>query len=204
MVRGWAPAVLLDSYEAERRPVAEQTIALAAVNMRALPTELGDIAITTPGPDGEAARDAAATAVPMAKRAEFHSLGLVLGYGYGPDAAVQAPSTDVYLPRVRPGNRLPHTRSADGDTLFDLLGRGFAVLGPAAAAKPLVDAAAGLGVPISHTDLRTRGLAPADGCDVVLVRPDQHIALIGQPVDPLAILASAVRGFAPRPKPAKT
>lgn len=105
---------------------------------------------------------------------------------------------------MRPGNRLPHTRSADGNPLFDLLGREFTVLGPAAAAKPLVDAEAGLGVPMSHTDPRTRGFAPVDGCDVVLVRPDQHIARIGQPVDPLAILASAVRGFAPRPKPANT
>ena len=212
VVRGWAPAELLDSYEAERRPVAEQTIALAAANMRALPTELGDTAIMSPGLDGETARDAAATVIPMAKRAEFHSLGLVLGYGYGPDAAAQAPSTDVYRPQVRPGSRLPHARSADGSSLFDLLGREFTVLGPAPAAQLLIDAAVELGVPISHADPQAHGFAPVDAHNVVLVRPDQHIAWVGQPADrptdppadPRTIIASAIRGFAPMPSEANT
>lgn len=204
VVRGWAPPELLDSYEAERRPVAEQTIALAAVNMRALPTELGDTAITSPGPDGATARRAAAAVVLEAKRAEFHSLGLVLGYGYGPDAAAQAPGTDVYLPQVRPGNRLPHARSADGASLFDLLGRGFTVLGPAPAAQPLVDAAVELGVPVTHVDPQDHGFPPVAGPDAVLVRPDQHIAWVGRPADPRAVLGSAIRGFAALPGAAAT
>ena len=180
--------------------------------MRALPTELGDTAIVSPGPDGETARDAAATVIPLTKRAEFYSLGLVLGYGYGPDAAAQAPSTDVYRPQVRPGNRLPHARSADGSSLFDLLGREFTVLGPAPAAQPLIDAAAELGVPISHADPQTHGFAPVDAHNVVLVRPDQHIAWVGQPsdrstdppADPRAIIGSAIRGFAPLPSEPNT
>ncbi|ODU05700.1 MAG: hypothetical protein ABS81_06805 [Pseudonocardia sp. SCN 72-86] len=197
VAQGWAPVELLDSYEAERRPVAEQTIALAATNMRALPTELGDVAIMSPGPDGAAARDAAAEVVARTKRAEFHSLGLVLGYGYGPDAADQAPGTDVYLPRARPGNRLPHSRSADGRSLFDLLGREFTVLGAGPTAQPLLDAAAHLGVPVVHADPQDHGFAAVCGGDVVLVRPDQHIAWVGQPSDPRAVVMSAVRGFAP-------
>lgn len=205
----WAPAELLDSYEAERRPVAEQTIDLAASNMRALSIELGDAAIMSPGADGETARDAAATVIPVTKRSEFYSLGLVLGYGYGPDAAAQSPSTDVYRPQVKPGNRLPHARSADGSSLFDLLGREFTVLGPAAAAQLLIEAAVELGVPISHADPQTHGFAPVDAQNVVLVRPDQHIAWVGQPSvwstdpleDPRAIIGSAIRGFARRVHP---
>ncbi len=212
VIRGWAPVELLASYEAERRPVAEQTIRLAAVNMRALPTELGDAAIMAPGPDGGAARDAAAAVVRATKRAEFHSLGLVLGYGYGPDAAAQAPSTDVYRPQVRAGNRLPHARSAAGRSLFDLLGREFTVLGPAAAARPLLDAAAWVGVPIAHADPDAHGFAPVAGHDVVLVRPDQHIAWVGRISDPASdlrgdprtIIDSAVRGFAALPSGATT
>ncbi len=199
VIRGWAPVELLDSYEAERRPVAEQTIALAATNMRALPTELGDAAIMAPGPDGDAARDAAAAVVRATKRAEFHSLGLVLGYGYGPDAAAQAPSTDIYRPRVQPGNRLPHARSADGRSLFDLLGSEFTVLGPSAVAWPILDAAADLGVPLVHVDPVAHGFAPVDGRNVVLVRPDQHIAWVGSSADPRTIIGSAVRGFVPLP-----
>lgn len=207
VLQGWAPAELLGSYEAERRPVAEQTIDLAASNMRALSIELGNAAIMAPGTDGETARAAAAAVIPVAKRSEFYSLGLVLGYGYGPDAAAQAPSTDVYRPRVRPGNRLPHTRSADGSSLFDLLGREFTVLGSAAAAQPLIEAAVERGIPISHADPPTHGFAPVAAENVVLVRPDQHIAWCGrlsdQSNDPLneplneprAIIESAIRGF---------
>jgi len=203
--QGWAPAELLVSYEAERRPVAEQTVDLAAANMRALPIELGDAAIMSPGVDGEAARKAAAAAIAVAKRSEFYSLGLVLGYGYGPDAAAQAPSTDVYRPQVRPGNRLPHARSANGSSLFDLLGREFTVLGSAPAAQLLIEAAVDLGVPISHAAPQTHGFAPVAGQNVVLVRPDQHIAWVGHPSDqssdptedPRGIIRAALRGFAP-------
>lgn len=205
VMQGWAPAELLDSYETERRPVAKQTINLAATNMRALSIELGDAAMMLPGARGESGRAAAARVIPVAKRSEFYSLGLVLGYGYGPDSAAQAPSTDVYRPQVRPGNRLPHARSADGSSLFDLLGRTFTVLGPAPAAQPLIKAAVKLGVPIGHADPQTHGFAPVDAQHVVLVRPDQHIAWVGQLADqptdsledPRAIIESAIRGFAP-------
>ena len=207
--QGWAPTELLASYEAERRPVAKQTIDLAAASMRALPIEPGDAAIMSPGADGDNTRKAAAAAVAVVKRSEFYSLGLVLGYGYGRDTALQAPSTDVYRPRVQPGNRLPHTRSADGSSLFDLLGREFTVLGPAATAQVLVQAAGDLGVPVTHADPAVQGFAPVDGPHVVLVRPDQHIAWDGEPIDrstdplenPPAFIGSAIRGFGrPRPK----
>jgi 2-polyprenyl-6-methoxyphenol hydroxylase-like FAD-dependent oxidoreductase len=205
VAHGWAPAELLDSYEAERRPVAQQTIDLAAANMRALPIELGDPAIMLTGPDGETARRAATIAIAATKRSEFYSLGLVLGYGYGPDAAAQAPTTDVYRPQVKPGNRLPHSRSADGRSLFDLLGRDFTVLGPAPAALGIMDEAVDRGVPIVQADPQACGFAAVDNHNVVLVRPDQHIAWVGQPSDdpssplqnPSLIIESAIRGFVP-------
>jgi 2-polyprenyl-6-methoxyphenol hydroxylase-like FAD-dependent oxidoreductase len=44
VLHGWAPHELLDSYEAERRPVAEQTVAIAAANAAVLPTDLATAA----------------------------------------------------------------------------------------------------------------------------------------------------------------
>ncbi len=203
--RGWAPPELLDSYETERRPVAGQTIELAATNMKALPIELGDSAIMAGGPVGQSAREAAATAIKLAKRSEFYSLGLVLGYGYGPNSAAQSPTTEAYRPEVRPGNRLPHQRSADGRSLFDLLGPEFTVLGPAELTAPLIEAAAELGVPLWHVDPEEHGFAPVDEPNAVLVRPDQHIAWVGRPIitdddlpadgDARAVIAVARLGF---------
>ncbi|WP_353647422.1 FAD-dependent monooxygenase [Nakamurella sp. A5-74] len=214
VLNGWAPPELLDSYEAERRPVAERTIELAAVNMRALPIELGNPAMTTAGLPGQAAREAAATAIESVKRSEFYSLGLVLGHTYGPDPAAHSSSTEIYQPQVQPGNRLPHQRSMDGQSLYDLLGPEFTVLGPAEAAGPLVTAAAQLGVPLMQVDPQQNHFAAVDGTRAVLVRPDQHIAWVGQPsapdtddrseCHPRDIIRTALRGFNPPKTPAAT
>ena len=203
VLHGWAPPALLDSYEAERRPVARQTVELAATNMRALSIELGDEALMAAGPSGHSARAAAAIAIHIAKRSEFHSLGLVLGYGYGPDSAAQSPTTDVYIPQVRPGNRLPHTRSADGAFAVRPARAGVHPPRPAwNRAPPLIEAAAEMGVAVVACRPRGAGFAAVDGRNVVLVRPDQHIAWVGRstavspPGDPRAVLAAALLGFA--------
>lgn len=81
------------------------------------------------------------------------------------------------------------------------------MLGPAPAARVLIEAAGELGVPISHADPHTHGFAPVDAENVVLVRPDQHIAWVGQPSgpskdpmkDPRTIIKPAISGFAPLP-----
>ena len=129
VLAGWAPAALLESYDAERRPIAQQTIELAGTNMRALSIDLSSRDLVSDGPTGERARAAAAVAIEDVKRAEFYSLGLVLGYGYGPDSLRQAPTPEVYTPIVAAGNRLPHSRNAMRDSLFDLLGPEFTLLG---------------------------------------------------------------------------
>ncbi|WP_029144790.1 FAD-dependent monooxygenase [Microbacterium luticocti] len=194
VLHGWAPAALLDSYEDERRPIAQQTIDLAATNMRNLSIDLTSPALMADGPEGEAARAAAAQTIQATKRDEFHALGLVLGYGYGPDAAAQAPSTREYVPIAAPGNRLPHDRNAAGDSLFDLLGPEFTVLGPAG--PEWAQAAQARGIPLRVVDPVVHGFAPVAGDRLVLVRPDQHIAWIGGAADDAGTaLDAAVRGF---------
>ena len=69
-------------------------------------------------------------AIKAAKRAEFYSLGLVLGYGYGSDAAAtRLPSADVYRPIA--GSRQPAAAQPQRGrhSLYDLLGPEFTVLG---------------------------------------------------------------------------
>jgi 2-polyprenyl-6-methoxyphenol hydroxylase-like FAD-dependent oxidoreductase len=210
VLHGWAPPELLDSYEAERRPVAQQTIDLSATNMRALSIDLSSEALMQPGPDGDAARAAAAADIAVVKRAEFYSLGLVLGYGYGPDAAAQAPTTDVYLPSARPGNRLPHSRNGAGESLFDVLGEELTLLAGTGAAGASSDdwggewvtEAARREIPLAIVDPVALGFPPVAGEDAVLVRPDEHIAWVGDPVGGAGpALDAAVWGFGTPARP---
>jgi 2-polyprenyl-6-methoxyphenol hydroxylase-like FAD-dependent oxidoreductase len=161
---GWAPPELLASYEAERRGVAEQTLASAESNMRAL---AGDL------PADEAT-------IQRVKRFEFYSLGLVLGYSYAGSPLIQpcaplSPAADStsYRPTARPGARLPHAWFPDGASLYDRLGTGFTLLGPAGRGGSLAARARGRGIPLAVVE-------PPPGYpwreDFLLVRPDQHIA----------------------------
>jgi hypothetical protein len=201
VLRGWAPAALLDSYEAERRPVAERTIAAAGAQEAFLaPFAAGDL--DDDGPRGQELR-AAVAAVLQVKDPEFHSLGLVLGYDY-PDSPLVVPSggprpepTVTRYPSAHPGARLPHTWLPDGSSLYDLLGEEFTVLQLSLDADPrsLVEAAARTGVPLRVVDLsslpRLRRIYSAD---LVLVRPDQHVAWRGEQVEDAEALLAAVTG----------
>jgi hypothetical protein len=170
--QGWAPGGLLASYEPERRGVIEQTVASAAANMRSLASDL---------PRDE-------PAIQAAKRSEFHSLGLVLGYSYAgspviqPGAAparggAQAGDVTSYTPEAVPGARLPHAWLPGGASLYDRLGAGFTLLGPAGeedrGVAALQDRARRRGIPL--TVLRAPREYPW-GAEFLLVRPDQHIA----------------------------
>ncbi|WP_446680220.1 aromatic-ring hydroxylase C-terminal domain-containing protein, partial [Amycolatopsis pithecellobii] len=160
---------LLASYEAERRGVAEQTLASAVRNLQATGPALAPIA----------------EAIQASKTEEFHSLGLVLGYSYAGSPVVangeEPPALDVssYVPSTHPGSRLPHAWTAPGRTLYDDLGRGLTVLHPRAADP---DAVAGFAVAqgIPLTILPAPAGWPQEWAgDFLVVRPDQHIAWRG-------------------------
>jgi 2-polyprenyl-6-methoxyphenol hydroxylase-like FAD-dependent oxidoreductase len=164
VLQGWASPTLLDSYELERKPVAEQTIEIASENMRALPIDLAS----------QSGVSNTAAAIQESKNSEFHSLGLVLGYSYS-DSALHDPVH--YEPKSDPGSRLPHARFSDGTSLFDAIGPEFTLLAPIGAdVESIRGQAAALGVPLKIVE------PPTDypwGAETLLVRPDQHIAQRG-------------------------
>ena len=103
---------------------------------------------------------------------------------------------NTFEPSAHPGARLPHVWLPDGTSLYDLLGKEFTLvrLGPTADVDALSEAAARLGVPLEVLDLahlpRLRTLYEAD---LVLVRPDQHVAWRGDDVaDPAALLRTVI------------
>ncbi|MEU4317755.1 FAD-dependent monooxygenase [Nocardia fluminea] len=160
VLNGWAPCSLLASYGIERKPIAAQTISEAARNMATLAPELTDPRLAGTDAEFEAIRPAVAAAVQHAKDSEFHSLGLVLGYGYRGSPAIIGEA----------GSRLPHRWIGPGDSLYDHLGDGFTLVGDLT--KPIVaefiEAAEAEGIPLDLFEHPDTGLA--------LVRPDQHIA----------------------------
>lgn len=78
---GWAPDELLDSYGAERRPIEEQTIALASSNMAALSIDLSNPVLLSSGAAFETARAELGPEIWRLKSPEFYSSGLSSGTG---------------------------------------------------------------------------------------------------------------------------
>jgi hypothetical protein len=125
------------------------------------------------GGAGSRARAAAHARIQETKHAEFHALDLVLDLGF-PDSPVVAPGT---------GHRLPHVWLDATTSVYDALGDDFALV---------VTAGAVPAVPLPVVDLRDRGLRGRYGHDLLLVRPDQHVAWAGDDLpDPTAVLARA-------------
>jgi 2-polyprenyl-6-methoxyphenol hydroxylase-like FAD-dependent oxidoreductase len=190
VLASWGGERLLESYATERRPVAERTIREAAANMRVLAPELSNPDLGAADGVGERARHAAAEVIRAAKDREFHSLGLVLGYSYDAspviveEGAPPPPESQEYVPTARPGARLPHHWLPDGTSLYDRLGSGFTVLRLSNAdASPFAEAAAVRGAPLAELDLRDQALADVYGANMLLVRPDQHVAWRGVSID---------------------
>src|SRR4051794_17615403 len=188
VLQGWAPESLLDSYEPERQPVALRTIDAAGSQEAFLAPSFAAADLDADTPAGVALRAKVADGLQV-KDPEFHSLGLVLGYAY-PDSPVVVPDDEpypvpdvvTYTPSASPGARLPHAWLPDGTSIYDLLGDGFTLLrlAPAADAGPFLDAATRAGVPVRLLDLvHLPKLRTKYGAELLLVRPDQHVAWRG-------------------------
>ncbi|WP_169806882.1 FAD-dependent monooxygenase [Actinomadura macra] len=207
VLHGWAGPALLDSYEAERRPVNQAVIASAVNNW----TTCGP-AFVRPGIEEDpAVRHGLREEILREKRKQFDALGLILGYRYENSPVIAydgppAPPLEItrYVPTSRPGHRAPHAWLADGSSLFDHFGPGFTLLrtggpGGAPGTGTMLRSARERGIPLRLLDLEHEApVHAAYGAGFALVRPDQHIAWRGTapPGDP-GVLLDVVRGAAP-------
>lgn len=200
---GWGGPDVLDSYESERRPVQERVIREATANMRVLSNELLADNLEADDEAGAQARRATGLRIQETKRAEFHSLDLVLGLRIAASPIVPA-EPEGQEGSTWTGARLPHLYLADGRSLYDLLGAYMTLLalGPDPLLTPLEEAARQRGVPLTVVRLPepvADGYAELLGARLVLVRPDQVVAWLGDeaPDDALA-LVDILSGGAPR------
>ena len=193
---GWLASRMLDTYEAERKPVAQFNCEKSIENafkMVEIPMALGfaddvtpsteEVAATLADPDRRAAVEAA-----IANQAiHFDLLGLQLGHVYDgplvvPDGSepvvLDEPARD-YEPSTRPGGRLPHAWISDGVSTLDLVDpRHPTILRRAGTELDAGDTRVPLSIESCPADVWDESLGlDAETC--LIVRPDQHIAYRG-------------------------
>ena len=119
-------------------------------------------------------------------------MGIEFGYWYRDSPIVMHHADDVpsddpltYSPTTAPGARLPSVYLKDNRPLFDRLDHWFTIVNFGGHdASGFVEAAAERHVPLKVLDLDEPEVAAIYGKDMILVRPDQHIAWRGRgPVD---------------------
>ncbi|MET9364734.1 FAD-dependent oxidoreductase [Streptomyces sp. NPDC006632] len=200
---GWGGPGLLATYEGERRPIALRNTTAA----RDLNSGLGGIdrppALEEDTRQGAAARERVG-ALLRCYGERTHSLGVQLGARYdgspviAPDGEPPADSWGTYTPSSVPGGRAPHLWLDDwhgqGSSLFDRFGAGFTLLrlGPEPpSGKPLEAAAQAAGMPLTVLDVEGEDARELYERDLVLIRPDQHVAWRGDqlPPDPGELVA---------------
>lgn len=207
--QGWAPPTLLDAYELERHPITEQVSHFVAdLGMSLTPKRNKPPAgIDAPGPEGDAVRAAFGADMLAMNVAQYCCAGLNFGYFYDQSPVIAydgeaAPgyTMGTFTESTVPGCRLPHIWLAEGVSLYDQLGPVYTVVcwGHAAAAEGerLAQAAEGVNLPL--TVLALPGpRPPVYRHDLILVRPDQHIAWRGDTLpDDAEALLDRVRGGA--------
>jgi 2-polyprenyl-6-methoxyphenol hydroxylase-like FAD-dependent oxidoreductase len=201
VLRGWAGERLLDSYEAERRPVAIRNSIVSATNSDRIDMVMAD----TPEFIGEDGMRGAAARARMKERItwmsrQFNSAGVHLGYRYVDSPAIMPDGTpeppddpNQVVPSTWPGSRVPHAWLPNGRSTLDLLGPGFTLLGAGMDpdAPRLLAALAAADVP--HRSLRCDAEV-LGGPALLLVRPDGHVGWRGadDPVDAGAIVPRVI------------
>jgi 2-polyprenyl-6-methoxyphenol hydroxylase-like FAD-dependent oxidoreductase len=207
---GWGGAHLLDSYEAERKPVALDNVRASTAEFRILVDLPAGPEIDDDTPQGAELRRKFAEAFRRTGevRSAIYTENLRTGYCYEPspicvpDGSTRPPvETREFVPVARPGTRAPHAWLADGRSTLDLFGRGFVLLRLGRRppdARAIEEAARVRGVPFERVDLPDPEIEALYEAPLVLVRPDGHVAwrAAGAPADALALI-DRVRGALP-------
>jgi len=204
-LQGWGGPALLDAHEAERRPTAWWHLEAARRHMGvrgeigAIYAEAGDL--DGEGADADARREETGRRIAAAGNAENESWGVELGYRYDESPIIapepDAPDVDplIYRPSSWPGARLPHIFLEPGVSIHDRLGLYFTLIAfDGSDGAAFAQAAASLGIPLDIVSLDRPDLRPVYQRNLLLVRPDQHVAWRGDalPDDPAALLRHVV------------
>jgi 2-polyprenyl-6-methoxyphenol hydroxylase-like FAD-dependent oxidoreductase len=210
VLHGWGGPRLLDSYTAERKPIAMINVNEAA-EMRASFDSQTPFSpkLSEDGDEAKQLREKARATIlrTRAKEFEHDSAGIELGYRYEnspicvPDGT-PAPALDhgLYVPSTWPRVRAPHVWLRDGRSTLDLFGNGFTLLdlsSESADTSAFTEAANQAGEPLQVVALKEVEVRQVYQRNFVLVRPDGHVAWRGDAVpENAAAIVDQVRGAA--------
>ena len=179
VLKGRAAPKLLESYEAERRPLALRN----TTHAKRFADSLGNFEPVAELEDesaaGAAARRRAGEYLEAHGRSEFNIPGITFGGRYDGSPAIVAdgstppPDTpNAYVPSACPGGRAPHLWLDDGQSLYDRFGFEWTLLCLSHSASP--------GEPdVKITRLKSDEARELYGADYALIRPDQIVAWRG-------------------------
>ncbi len=192
MLQGWGGARLIDSYTAERKPIAMINVNEAAEMRASYDNQTPFSAqIEEDSEEGKQLREKARAAILRTRAKEFQhdSAGIELGYRYENSPicvadGTPAPELDhgLYVPSTWPGVRAPHVWLKDGRSTLDLFGKGFTLLNLSAKTtntSTITEAARGVGMPFEVVALDEPKVRETYELPFVLVRPDGHVAWRG-------------------------
>ncbi len=172
-LNGWAPASILDAYEAERWPITSQVSRFAMSHAEAEIRRRGAVPpdIEDAGPEGERVRDEVGRLTYEINVQQYACAGLNFGtyYDRSPIIAYDgaehpAYTMSLYTPSTVPGCRTPHFWRADGSSLYDAMGDGVyavAVRFRAPMSRRSRRRRASRGVPLVVLDVERAGHVPA-------------------------------------------
>ena len=208
-LQGWGGPKLLASYETERRKVGAHVVAASrfATLGRRKWRSMWKPNIRDNTPEGAETRANLAGVADMEQRKSNEMLGAELGYRYDGSPLIasepgEPPPIDFieYRPTTRLGARLPHAWLADGSAMQDRIGNDLTYtllrLGRSLAdVSGLVQAFAALGAPLRVLDIPHEEPRAIYGHDLLLIRPDMHVAWRGNaPPEDARALAAMVTG----------
>ncbi len=195
ILQAWGGARLLDSYTAERKPIAMINVNEAA-EMRANFDNQTPFSpkIEEDSEEGKQLREKARGVIMRTRAKEFQhdSAGIELGYRYENSPicvadGTAAPELDhgLYVPSTWPGVRAPHVWLKDGRSTLDLFGKGFTLMN--LSIKPtntsaITEAASRVGLPLQTIQINESIVRETYERPFVLVRPDGHIAWRGEAI----------------------
>jgi 2-polyprenyl-6-methoxyphenol hydroxylase-like FAD-dependent oxidoreductase len=209
VLQGWGGPALLASYEIERRQVGERNVAAstyASRGRRAWRAEYRPC-LRDSTAEGAAARAHLVSVADREQRKSNEMIGAELGYRYVgspiicPEPGEGPPHEFIdYVPTTWPGARLPHVWLDDGSALHDRIGDGFTLLrlgSTRADTAGLEEALRATGAPLDVLDVADETPRAVYGYDLLLLRPDLHVAWRGNaPPDDPKRLAAVVTGNA--------